>query len=614
MADFIASTTLNAVLGAKRGIVSISTTTTISEALEILSINKIHSVAVHDKGGFRGIANRMDLLLPVAFDSKLGENPDFKQSVPVFQTPVEGVLGLTRESKHLHQFFGVDTLPDLIQAFAQGVHSVLVNDADGKPMGFLSQFDVVVYLHKNKDKLAEWTKTATALDLNPTIPVRTLAADVPALKAFRELLIDSIGAAPVVGADGKVVATLSLSDVAKIDRSNLANLLKPVPDFLKAMHGSVRETISAESKDSVASVLEKVATSGVHQIWLLENGKPTGCISLTDIIKTFLLRADFGPLYYSQHKAYSQYFAQNPKLQAEHEELFGINVESLLKGKDAAVTVDSKLSQGEVLELLAKNRILSVPVLGQDKKVVGLASALDILTVLVLDPQLSAPDQVDAKLLESRLTTLKDPINGVIGATGDTDLALSFDAKDKLTSLLNSFCQGVHRVVIGSGDKQYIVSQTDVLRYFLQNVAKLGPVSKQRVDELVNTRDAKLTKISSDSTALSAFRQIVVAGAAAAPIVDSKGALVAGLSSSDVRGLTTARTKELLLPVLEFLGKEKEVGEPVTVAPETTLVDVIKKLIGSKVHRAWVVDGDKLVGVISMSDIIGAIYLDKVTR
>lgn len=52
-------------------------------------------------------------------------------------------------------------------------------------------------------------------------------------------------------------------------------------------------------------------------------------------------------------------------------------------------------------------------------------------------------------------------------------------------------------------------------------------------------------------------------------------------------------------------------AEPVTVAPDATVEDVATLLVEREVSRLPVMDGDKLVGIISKSDIVRAIAAEK---
>eukprot|EP00456_Euglypha_rotunda_P071335 TRINITY_DN6367_c0_g1_i4.p1 TRINITY_DN6367_c0_g1~~TRINITY_DN6367_c0_g1_i4.p1 ORF type:complete len:127 (-),score=20.05 TRINITY_DN6367_c0_g1_i4:112-492(-) len=89
------------------------------------------------------------------------------------------------------------------------------------------------------------------------------------------------------------------------------------------------------------------------------------------------------------------------------------------------------------------------------------------------------------------------------------------------------------------------------------------------------------------------------------PVVDKTGDIVATLSASDLRGLTKETFKNLLLPVLDFLRLVHGGSRPVISAqPESELGEVIRKFVFGRVHRAWIVKNHKILGVISLSDVL----------
>uniref|UniRef100_A0A7S4DLU4 CBS domain-containing protein n=2 Tax=Lotharella globosa TaxID=91324 RepID=A0A7S4DLU4_9EUKA len=92
----------------------------------------------------------------------------------------------------------------------------------------------------------------------------------------------------------------------------------------------------------------------------------------------------------------------------------------------------------------------------------------------------------------------------------------------------------------------------------------------------------------------------------ALPILDSKSHVIGTISQSDLRGIKTENLHELLLPVFTFCEKRagKKISVQVTVTPETTLGEAICKVVDARVHRAWIVDGGRLAGVLSLTDIL----------
>jgi CBS domain-containing protein len=124
---------------------------------------------------------------------------------------------------------------------------------------------------------------------------------------------------------------------------------------------------------------------------------------------------------------------------------------------------------------------------------------------------------------------------------------------------------------------------------------------------------SSLIKISSKDTALAGFTLVyenqkthAVAVVTGEETGEGEGRLLANISASDLRGITSDALPSLLLPIEEFLrriswkinnGNEEEVEEkadklphPVTCSSRATLGEVLEQIITAKVHRVWVVD------------------------
>jgi len=88
-------------------------------------------------------------------------------------------------------------------------------------------------------------------------------------------------------------------------------------------------------------------------------------------------------------------------------------------------------------------------------------------------------------------------------------------------------------------------------------------------------------------------------------VVDKTGDVVATLSASDLRGLTKDTFKNLLLSVLDFLRLASGgLRMTLTTQPQAELGDVIRKLAWSRAHRLWIVKNHKILGVVTLSDIM----------
>jgi len=108
------------------------------------------------------------------------------------------------------------------------------------------------------------------------------------------------------------------------------------------------------------------------------------------------------------------------------------------------------------------------------------------------------------------------------------------------------------------------------------------------------------------ATALASLRdvatQLVQNGFSGMPVADPDGRVVGVVTESDiVRTLIAGKRLENLT------AGEVMTGPPITVEVETPIEEVMKQLEENRIVRVPVTDHDKLVGIISRSDVIRAI-------
>ena len=90
--------------------------------------------------------------------------------------------------------------------------------------------------------------------------------------------------------------------------------------------------------------------------------------------------------------------------------------------------------------------------------------------------------------------------------------------------------------------------------------------------------------------------------------MDENGKAVATLSTSDLKGITQDSLSSLDQNVVAFVGA----SHPVAIAPGTFLLLTADTTMGeaalaatvAHVHQVWVVDKDKVVGAVALSDIL----------
>ena len=131
-----------------------------------------------------------------------------------------------------------------------------------------------------------------------------------------------------------------------------------------------------------------------------------------------------------------------------------------------------------------------------------------------------------------------------------------------------------------------------------------------RVAELMHTN---LRTVDPDATIAEAVTILADGHVSGLPVVDGRSRLLGVISAADVVAAVaeaeTPQARERLFdvtPVREIMTARAQV-----VTPGTDVAEAARTMLYLEVHRLFVVDGSELVGVISQSDISGAVATAK---
>ena len=131
-----------------------------------------------------------------------------------------------------------------------------------------------------------------------------------------------------------------------------------------------------------------------------------------------------------------------------------------------------------------------------------------------------------------------------------------------------------------------------------------------RVAELMRTN---LKTVTEDATLTDALMALSAAHVSGLPVVDSATHLVGVVSTTDVlNAIAEANSAE----ERERIFEETEVGEvmtprPQTIEPDADVLEAARRMLYLEVRRLFVEADGKLAGVVSQTDIVGALATGK---
>jgi len=307
------------------------------------------------------------------------------------------------------------------------------------------------------------------------------------------------------------------------------------------------------------------------------------------------------------------------------EELLHVKVEDLpthLKG-GITVTINKDALLPEVLQLLTKHDIRSVPVVDKDNKLVGLIDTVDVIAFLVRFSEecrsLPAAERTFDWFCQ-QLQKSDQHVSQIAGLAYKNQLVPVLPGTSIGDIIQTMISKGLQRVpVVGENHKlENFVTQSSLVQFFAKHSDKLGKFGNQSLAEL-GFQPKHVFTIKEGSLAIDAFRKMDEHKITGVPIVDSEGAIITNVSSRDLRNALTEPDffEKVLLPVERFVSDLKSrtfLPNAETMYPKicckftSKFGDVIHKLAATKIHRIYVVDDhERPVGVISLHDVIGKI-------
>jgi len=294
--------------------VVVDTKTSLAKALLLMQqfgilslpvVNEKYDFKDPESEPFSGVVDITDILMFVAFGNfnelqvKATPSPEQLSGEKMSYITVSDVVGAALQLQTGSFFTGVyvlkqtDTLNRALELSRGGVQRVMV-DYGGNRFKLITQMDILGHLSICEDEWIEnvFTRkidTVAAMERNDEFnELCTMKSTESALTGFRRMLRNKADAVAVLDDDGKLVATLSPSDLRFLfERTgSLKGVLYPVIDFLADIHGTdTRKQLKVKESDDIRTAVYKCVMGKVHRVWVVdEEGRPKACLRVQDIL------------------------------------------------------------------------------------------------------------------------------------------------------------------------------------------------------------------------------------------------------------------------------------------------------------------------------------------
>jgi CBS domain-containing protein len=293
------------------------------------------------------------------------------------------------------------------------------------------------------------------------------------------------------------------------------------------------------------------------------------------------------------------------------------------------VFLEQNISVEDALEILETKKILSAPII--DLKAGTFAGILDMFAIVTFvlgifpDVEKITPKNLETLEWAGKCfaeTPVKDVMKMVEQYEGFKLKVKPVLRTTTLVKLADHFYIGHHRVPVVDSQKKIVnlVTQSDLLAFLARHIHLIKDDAKKTIEEMGFGKEKPVTAVGSDTVAR-VLMHVNAKRLSALPVVDKEGKLIGNFSASDLKGLNRKNLGILLMPVLEFLKKRAEPEDnfscerslhPLTLTKDSHIDDAIFKMVATRVHRLWVVDGQhKPVGVVSLTDLMKVFFPPK---
>ena len=174
---------------------------------------------------------------------------------------------------------------------------------------------------------------------------------------------------------------------------------------------------------------------------------------------------------------------------------------------------------------------------------------------------------------------------------------------------------GVHRVVVLDKENKVVnlITQFFVLDLIYKHLEELSPeFLDKKVRSFSSYKPKELMMVNKVAKPIEAFRFLFHQNISAVPIVDDDGTLLATISEKDIRvildhnAFPQAFYNQTCQSFAQKIKDEQnDKGKELSITESSTMRQIIQLLHDHKVHRLWVVNGEKkVINVVALKDVL----------
>jgi len=257
---------------------------TIESALKTFKAKEIQSAPVLDMNGkFLRILSISDIFS--CFCSVQHEDLEY-----FFKQSIKNVADLTSSTTPMIQIG--TSIAEVAKTLSTGVHLVgVLDDFSHSLFNIISQLSVIQFIAKNISLMpTDMREAPVSSFMKQMLNVNTIPCDTKTRKAFEYLFNDNISAAAVVDLEGKIMDTVSTTDLVGVVSDNYEHVDLPIINFLQATRRTkaLKPPISCLMEDTFEYVIMKLASTGVHRLWVVDSDTQKlylGLVNLTNVLE-----------------------------------------------------------------------------------------------------------------------------------------------------------------------------------------------------------------------------------------------------------------------------------------------------------------------------------------